>query len=300
MFGYVRAVEGNFSEEAKSRYQAAYCGLCHTLGRRCGVLARFTLNYDFALLAMLFAPAEPVWCERRCFAHPFQKRRCCGACDGFDLAADASVILFWQKLRDDGLDKGFWAGLPARMAAWALRGAYGRAARARPDFDAAVCEQLSRLRALEREKCRSMDRTADAFACILRAAVPAGLEEHRARALGELLFHLGRWIYLTDAWDDLAEDRKTGNYNPLLARFEGAPEGELDYIRATMTHSARLCQAAFQLEDFGSWTPVLENILYLGLPGVQEEVLTGRWEAGHTRLGRRERGATPQRREKHR
>ena len=60
MFGYVRAVEGNFSEEAKSRYQAAYCGLCHTLGRRCGVLARFTLNYDFTLLAMLFAPPEPV------------------------------------------------------------------------------------------------------------------------------------------------------------------------------------------------------------------------------------------------
>lgn len=300
MFGYVRAVEGNFGEEAKSRYRAAYCGLCHALDRRCGFLARFTLNYDFTLLAMLFAPPEPAWCERRCFAHPFRKRRCCGACPGFDLAADESVILFWLKLQDDGLDKGFWTGLPARLAAWALRGAYGRAARARPDFDNRVREQLARLRALERENCPSMDRAADAFACILKAAVPEGLEERRERALEELLYHLGRWIYLTDAWDDLAEDRKTGNYNPLLARFEGAPEGELDYIRATLTHSARLCQAAFQLEDFGSWTPVLENILYLGLPGVQEEVLTGRWEVGHTRLGRRERGAKPQRREKHR
>ena len=210
------------------------------------------------------------------------------------------MILFWQKLADDVADKGFFAGLPSRLAAWVLRGAYRRAARARSGFDAQVRDGLSRLSAMERAALPSMDRTADAFACILRAAVPAGLEEHRARALGELLYHLGRWIYLTDAWDDLAEDRKTGNYNPLLARFEGAPEGELDYIRATLTHSARLCQAAFQLEDFGSWTPVLENILYLGLPGVQEEVLTGRWEAGHTRLGRRERGATPQRREKHR
>lgn len=300
MFGYVRAVEGNFSEEARSRYQAAYCGLCHALGRRCGVLARFTLNYDFALLAMLFAPAEPVWCERRCFAHPVRKRRCCGACAGFDLAADESVILFWQKLADDTADKGFFAGLPARIAALALRGAYRKAAQACPGFDGRVREQLSRLRALERESCPSMDRTADAFACILRAAVPAGLEEHRARALGELLYHLGRWVYLIDAWDDLAEDRKTGNYNPLLARFAGAPEGEMDYIRATLTHSARLCQAAFQLEDFGSWTPVLENILYLGLPGVQEEVLTGRWNGGRARLGRRERGAKPQRREKHR
>lgn len=300
MFGYVRAVEGNFGEEAKSRYRAAYCGLCHALDRRCGFLARFTLNYDFTLLAMLFAPPEPVWCEKRCFAHPLQKRRCCGTCSGFDLAADESVILFWLKLADDVADQGLFSGLPARLAAWALRGAYGRAARAQPDFDNRAREQLRRLRALEQEECRSMDRTADAFACILKAAVPEGLEERRERALKELLYHLGRWIYLTDAWDDLSEDRKTGSYNPLLTRFEGAPEEHLDELRATLTHSARLCQAAFQLEDFGSWTPVLENILYLGLPGVQEEVLTGRWDAGRTRLGRRERGAKPQRREKHR
>lgn len=293
MFGYVRAVEGSLDDEVRSRYEAAYCGLCHALGRRCGPLARFTLNYDFTLLAMLFAPVEPTWCQRRCFAHPVRKRCCCGACPGFDLAADESVILFWQKLRDDSADKGFFAGLPARMAALALRGAYARAARACPEFDDRVREQLRRLRALERENCPSMDRAADAFACILRGAVPQGMEERRARALGELLYHLGRWIYLTDAWDDLAEDRKTGNYNPLLARFDGVPEENLNEIRATLTHSARLCQAAFQLEDFGSWTPVLENVLYLGLPGVQEEVLTGRWKVGRTRLGRRKRGRRP-------
>lgn len=300
MFGYVRAVEGNFGEEAKSRYRAAYCGLCHTLGRRCGFLARFTLNYDFALLAMLFAPPTPVWCEQRCFAHPLRARRCCGTCPGFDLAADESVILFWLKLRDDVADRGCLSGLPARLAGWGLGRAYRRAAGACPDFDARAREQLGRLRALERDRCPSMDRAADAFACILRAAVPQGLAERRARALGELLYHLGRWVYLIDAWDDLAEDREKGNYNPLLARFDGAPEAHLDELRATLTHSARLCQAAFQLEDFGSWTPVLENILYLGLPGVQEEVLAGRWNKERTRLGRRERGATPRKREKRR
>lgn len=290
MFGYVRAVEGNFGGEAKARYRAAYCGLCHTLGRRCGFLARFTLNYDFTLLAMLFAPPEPVWCETRCFAHPFRKRRCCGACRGFDLAADESVILFWLKLADDVADRGFLAGLPARLAGWGLRGAYRRASRARPDFDARARADLSRLRELERENCSSMDRAADAFACILRSSVPAGLTERRGRALGELLYHLGRWVYLIDAWDDLAEDRERGAYNPLLARFGGTPEEHLDELRATLTHSARLCQAAFQLEDFGSWTPVLENILYLGLPGVQEEVLTGRWKETNRRAGGSNRG----------
>lgn len=278
MFGYVRALDGELDENGKARYQAAYCGLCHALGRRCGLFARFTLNYDFTLLAMLFAPAEPELCSMRCPAHPFRKRRCCASSPGFELAADESVILFWQKLADDVADKGFFAGLPSRLAAWVLRGAYRRAARARSGFDAQVRDGLSRLSAMERAALPSMDRTADAFASILRAAVPPGLEESRERTLGELLYHLGRWVYLIDAWDDLAEDRKRRTYNPLLARFEGKPEGEIDYIRATLTHSARLCQAAFQLEDFGSWTPVLEHILYRGLPGVQEEVLSGRWK----------------------
>ena len=286
----MRAVEGNFSGEAKARYHAAYCGLCRALGRRCGLLARFTLNYDFTLLAMLFAPAEPAWCEARCPAHPFRKRRCCGPCAGFDLAADESVILFWLKLADDVADRGFFAGLPARLAAWGLRGAYKRASRARPDFDARAREQLSRLRALERENCPSMDRAADAFARILCAAVPDGLEERRGRALGEFLYHLGRWVYIIDAWDDLAEDRKRGSYNPLLARFGGAPEAHLDELRTTLEHSARLCQAAFQLEAFGLWTPVLENILYLGLPVVQEAVLAGRWKELNRRSGGSHRG----------
>ena len=277
MFGYVRALE-ELDEEIKSRYHGAYCGLCHTLGRRYGFFARFTLNYDFALLAMLFAPLEPRFCARRCIVHPFRKRRCCVSAPGFELAADQSIILFYRKLEDDVADRGFLAGLPARLASWGFRRAYRKAVGLRPGFDVQVGENLSRLGEMERAACPSMDRTADAFACILRAAVPDGLENRRARALGELLYHLGRWVYLIDAWDDLAEDREKGTYNPLLARFRGRPEDELNYIRATLTHSVRLCQAAFQLEEFGSWTPVLEHILYRGLPGVQEEVLSGRWK----------------------
>lgn len=293
MFGYVRALEGELDEAGKARYRAAYCGLCHALGRRCGFLARFTLNYDFTLLAMLFAPPQAAFCAKRCPVHPFQKRPCCADCPGLDLAADESLTLFGHKLADDMADKGFLAGLPARLASLALGRACRNAAARHPAFDARVREHLARLGKLEAESCPSMDRAADAFACILRAAVPGGLPEARSRALGELLYHLGRWIYLVDAWDDLAEDREKGRYNPLLARFGGAPEREADYVRATLTHSVRLAQAAYQLEDFGDWSPVLENILYRGLPAVQEAVLTGRWKEISRPSGRLNRGRPP-------
>ena len=50
------------------------------------------------------------------------------------------------------------------------------------------------------------------------------------------------------------------------------------YVEATLTHSSRLAAAAANLIDFGKWTPVVENVLYFGLPAVQTAVLDGRWK----------------------
>lgn len=279
MFGYVRPVKDELKVRDLELYRAAYCGLCHAIGRKYGFPARLTLNYDFTLLAMLFSPPEvkPERCMRRCPVHPLRGRTTCACGAGLELAADESIILTWQKLRDDARDKGALGGLPARLAALFLRGAYKKAAAARPEFDGQVRDCLARLDELERERCSSIDRTADAFARLLQAAAPDGPDEGRTRALRELLYHLGRWVYLVDAWDDLEEDRKSGNYNPLELRFNGAPEAETEYVRTTLTHSVRLAASAFELADFGGWGPVIENILYLGLPTAQQAVLTGCW-----------------------
>lgn len=286
MFGYVRPVEAELRREDRERYRAAYCGLCHAMGRQCGLPARLTLNYDFTLLAILFLPPEePILSRRRCPAHPLKKRESCAECKGLELAADESVILAWQKLRDDVEDRGFLSGLPPRAAALGLGRAYRGAAARRPEFDRQVSASLDRLYALERECSPSMDRTADTFAGILKAAVPRELSGRRARTLEQMLYHLGRWIYLVDAWDDLEEDRAAGRYNPLIVRFGGKPEEELDYMRTTLTHSVKLVISAFQLEDFGCWGPLIENILYRGLPSVQEAVLTGRWREQQRETG---------------
>lgn len=279
MFGYVRPVKDELRVKELELYRAAYCGLCHALGRKYGFLARLTLNYDLTFLAMLFScpDGQPERCARRCPVHPLRGKCACACGAGVELAADENVILVWHKLRDDAADRGALRGLPARLGALALNGAYRKAAAACPEFDRQVRRCLDRLRKLERARSASIDRTADTFADILRAAVPPDAEPARVRVLEQLLYHLGRWVYLVDAWDDLKDDRKTGSYNPLELRFDGAPEKEADYMRATLTHSVRLAGSALALGDFGGWTPILENILYLGLPAAQEAVLTGRW-----------------------
>ena len=280
MFGYVRPLLNRLSEKDRSLYQSAYCGLCHVMGKKYGWLTRFSLNYDFAFLAVLLygEKKDTTACSARCPAHPFRKPACCLCGDALELAADESVILTWHKLTDDIEDKNLIAAIPARLLRCLFGRAYRRARSARPAFDRKVGEQLAALRNLEKARSTNLDRVADTFAILLAAAADACFEEPHRRAVEQLLYHLGRWIYLVDAWDDLDEDVKSGRYNPLYARFEGRIAENRDYIETTMTHSVRLCSAAANLIDFGACTEIVSNVLCLGLPAVQKAVLDGDWK----------------------
>ncbi len=279
MFGYVRPALDRLSEEQREAYQSAYCGLCHALGRRCGFWSRFTLQYDFTFLAILLMAGGPCETEcRRCPAHPIRKPRPCVKGDALDLAADESMILTWHKLCDDVADHGFFAGLPARLLRLVFRKAYRKAVAARPAFDRRVREELERLGAMEKARSPELDRVADVFAALLSAAADSLPDDHpNRRPMEQLLYHLGRWIYLVDAWDDLEEDEEKGRYNPLTARFGADVREQRDYFETTVTHSARLAASAANLMLLGEWAPIVENVIYLGLPTVQKAVLEGRW-----------------------
>ena len=105
----------------------------------------------------------------------------------------------------------------------------------------------------------------------------------KRRVLEQLLYHLGRWVYLVDAADDLAEDFAAGSYNPLLCRFalEGGvlTEEAREALSVSLDHSIRLMGAAFELWDFGRWSPILRATIYEGLFRVGAAVLEGTFQA---------------------
>jgi hypothetical protein len=241
MFGYIRP----FREELKVRefenYQALYCGLCHTISERCGFFASYFLTYDFTFLAMVLSAGEKTEaCRRRCAASPLQGKPACRADAAIETAADETVILAYWKLLDNIEDSGLWKGLAARILAFFLRPAYRKAAAFRPAFDRQVKDCLAELHEMEEQKCASMDAAADTFARILKAAAPDTGDEKRDRPVGQLLYHVGRWIYLVDAWDDLEEDRSRGRYNPVALRFPGGEGEALGPLRTTLRHSINL------------------------------------------------------------
>ena len=280
MFGYVRPPLEDLPPEDTERFRQAYCGRCHTLARRHGLAARFILNYDFTFLAILLSQREtaPVACAR-CPASPLRRRPYLDADAAMELAADESVILAYWQLRDGVADHGFWKGLMYRLLSRLLRRAYRRAAAARPEFDRNTRLQLDKLARLEMEQTPALDPAADAFAVLLGAAAEEVDDPIRRRVLGQLLYHLGRWVYLIDAADDLQKDAASGNYNPVALRYgltDGVWTEESRHAFAnTLDHSIHMMTTAFELADFGCWRRLLEATFYHGLFRVGRAVLDG-------------------------
>ena len=284
MFGYVRPPLQDLPQEDADRFRRMYCGLCHTLGKRYGTAARMILNYDFTYLAILLSEkTEGEVHGKRCMVHPVQPREFLEENAAMELAADESVILAYWQLRDGVEDHDWFHGLKYRSLSAILEPAYRKAAKLRPAFDETVRTQLSRLRELEQENCSSIDRAADAFAVLLGSAAKEVDDPIRRRVLEQILYHLGRWVYLVDAADDMKKDAEEGNYNPVALRFEvqdgvWMPEKRQEFA-VTLDHSIRMITTAFELWDFGVWTPILQTTFYTGLFRVGKAVLDGTFRA---------------------
>ena len=280
MFGYVLPSRARLSEEERERFRAVYCGLCHTLGERYGFAARFLLNYDFTFLAILLSGGEDEACRvRRCAVHPCKGCRAQERTPALDEAADRSVVLAWWQIQDHITDHGFWGSLKYRFAAFFLRGAYRRAGTRLPKFDAAVRGHLRALAEIEAGCCASIDRAAEPFAALMADVAADVPDERRRRVLEQILYQLGRWIYLIDAADDFARDARSGNYNPLRCRYriEGERLHEADKLALAETLDASIerMASAYALCDYGVWTPILDSIFYESLYGIGKAVLDG-------------------------
>ena len=295
MFGYIRPLQGELKVRELERFKAGYCGLCHALGKKYGFASRFILSYELVFLAMLlWGDDEPVEIKRRrCIASPLRTRRYCKSNGALDACAGYSVILTWWKLRDTISDESFIKAIPHRMFSLILSRAYKNASSDYPEFNRRVREELSSLAEYESGHEPSIDGAADKFALMIQAAAPEISPDSVRRPMQELLYHLGRWIYIMDACDDFERDVKTGKYNPLLALYpqesgKFSDAGKLSdacklsdecvtRLKTTLAHSNNLLSSAFELLPENVWSRIVSNMIYLGMPDACSRVFEGRW-----------------------
>lgn len=269
MFGYLNVERGELLVKEYETFRAYYCGLCKELSKY-GVKARALLSYDCAFLYLLssaLSGEKPGYETVRCLVHPVRKvPRTLTA--GREYAAAANVLLGYYSLKDHAADR---KNPLYHAAAGTYHSAVKKAAAKYPEAERAIKAQLQTLHDLEAQGCADLDRAADAFATMLgELFLPLSEQKHVLQVLG---YHIGRYLYLIDAADDLKKDEKSGNYNPFLRRFGQDKAAIIESARYNLLSSAAGAGKALDLLDIKRHSGILENVIYLGMPKRAEAIL---------------------------
>lgn len=281
MFGYIKPFKPELKVMEFDTYQAVYCGLCRQLGKDYGPFARLTLSYDFTFVALLELGLRENFCgfqKMRCPANPLKKKTCIASCEGMELVSACAMTMLYYKVRDNLQDsRGFFCKLKYRLLQ-PFAAAARRKARARyPQLDAIFDEMMRRQLALEQAETASIDAAAEptAYALGEMFALLAADEEKR-RVLARMGYLLGRWVYLTDALDDLEQDRQQQSYNPFWMKFPDEDGTAIrDYGQGVLNVTVAELASAYELLTFSRYKTILDNIIYLGLPAAAKQVLSG-------------------------
>ena len=282
MFGYVRTHTPEMKVSEYEYYRAAYCGLCRSMGKCTGQCSRMTLSYDFAFLALVRLALSGEKAEikkRRCIAHPLRKRAMMERNPELDFCAYAAALLTYHKLADDITDERGAKRALARMTRPIARSMRKKAKKrgGLKTLDEHISSCLARLSEFEKSKVASVDEPAHIFGELLSEIVAEGFDGAEQKIAKSIGYHVGKWIYITDALDDLGDDIKKKRYNPFILLYGG----ELDEERQALVRAAlknELCDAegAFDLIDFGDnrmLENIICNIIYLGMPMTVDRVM---------------------------
>ena len=261
MFGYIVVNKAEMKFKEFDVYQSYYCGLCKRLKKNGGNISRLALSYDmtfvYMLLTGLYEPRttlEPC----KCMLHPFEKR-CMSQNEYAEYVADMSLIMTYYKYKDDWSDD---RKLTARFMMGFLNNKFKKALKKYPDKAERIQSAMEQLTLGEKESSTNLDEMAGIFGRIM-AEILIFRDDEWEPTLSKMGFYLGKFIYILDAYEDIEEDKRDGNYNPLFRLYETPDfEGECRQILTMMI--AECCKEFEKLPILDNIT-ILRNILYSGV-----------------------------------
>lgn len=261
MFGYITIDKMELKMKDYYLYRAYYCGLCNTLKERHGRFGQMTLTYDMTFLIIILTSLyekKDRSEKHRCLAHPMEKHWMLSN-EFSEYAADLNIALAYHNFIDDWADEKKLSGYAG--AAY-LKRSYQKIAKNYPRQCKAIEEGLRKLAECERNKEDNLDVVSDCFGKLM-GELFVYKEDIWQEELRQIGYYMGKFIYLLDAYDDLEEDKKKGNYNPLkkMSQEEHYEETCEDILQMLMAECARAYEKLPIVEN----ADILRNILYHGV-----------------------------------
>lgn len=278
MFGYIKIHKEELLVREYEAYKSVYCGLCKRMGKEYSFLSRFILSYDSTFYAM-FLMSQNYKCtgfeRKRCTCNPLKKCTFCkGGEEALSKASALSVMLAYYKLIDDINDSEFLKRTLIKVIKHVFSHWRKKAAKKYPQIDIFAKEMVYSQFDAEKDKDCCLDMAAEPTARLLSNLLSIETEDKSLKIVYEQFgYHIGRWIYLIDAVDDLQDDIKKHNFNPFLLLDEN--ERNIENYRIILSRCLAQAYDAYNLIDITDFKGILDNIILKGLPLTQEKVLKG-------------------------
>lgn len=261
VFGYVNINKPELKVKEFYKYKAYYCGLCHQLKKRHGRLGQMTLSYDMTFLIIVLTSLyerQGKELKKRCMAHPTSKHWIL-INDISDYASDMNVALMYHKMMDDWQDD---KKITSRGMALMLQRQYRKIEHRYERQCKVIAQCLKDLQLAEKQNETNLDIICRPFGELM-GELFVYREDEWQQTLRRMGFFLGKFVYLLDAYDDLSEDIKTGNYNPLKVMSETNHYEEQMY--ELLTSLMAECTKEFEKLPLLWDVELLRNILYAGV-----------------------------------
>lgn len=276
MFGYIKPLEPQLKVCELESYKAVYCGVCRGLSKRFGPIARCTLSYDFTFITMLHAAlnseSAPSFTPHHCPLNPFKKRPHLDYSDSVEFGCEMAILMLREKCADNVEDSSFVPYLGWRILmpliehiSYDIEKKYPEASEAARDMTKAQ-KQVESL-GLEAKIDQCCDPTATALGKLFELM---SNDETTKRILNRLGYMLGRYMYLCDAIDDLDDDIKKDQFNP-LKKYSDKNEF-YSILRFTAAEAAN----AYALLEIKFFKEILDNIMFMGLEATAHTLIERR------------------------
>ncbi|MDR1438582.1 MAG: DUF5685 family protein [Clostridiales bacterium] len=256
MFGYIVTNRKTLSKAEILRYKSAYCGLCRHLRLAYGNAGRSALSYDMAFVALLLSalyelPEEAG--QERCLASP-ARRHPYIATEATAYAADMNIMLAYYQALDDWNDERSQPALAASRRLAEFLPAIGERWPVQTEC-AARC--MGKLAEIEKGNELNPDAALNCFGELMGGLLAWRQDGHEA-SLRRIGAALGRFVYLLDANNDLADDIRNERYNPLVA----LPRADFKPLLALVIGE---CAAEFESLRISRDIHLLRNVIYSGV-----------------------------------
>lgn len=261
MFGYIIVNKAEMKFKEFDVYHSYYCGLCQVLKKRSGWRGQLTLSYDMTfilmLLSSLYEPETTRGCCK-CIAHPFEKHEIRTNLLT-EYIADMNVLFSYYKCLDDWDDD---KKLHRLLVAKLLEGKTRKTKELYQEKLRKIHLLMHDLSKAEKADCQDIDLVSGLWGKVM-AEIVSCREDEWADNLRTLGYHLGKFIYLLDAYEDIEDDIKKSRYNPLKNHY-GEPDFEEEIYTILTMLMAGCCKEFEQLPILEN-VEILRNILYSGV-----------------------------------